>query len=56
MAVELCVIPGDGVGIEVIPAAVRVLQYIIPDVQVHYADAGWDYFQRTGNPLPDETV
>lgn len=53
---EMCVIPGDGVGVEVIPAAVRVLQQAVSGVQVHYADAGWDYFQKTGNPLPDETV
>ncbi|MCC6615050.1 MAG: isocitrate/isopropylmalate dehydrogenase family protein [Anaerolineae bacterium] len=53
---ELCVIPGDGVGIEVIPAAVRVLQQVVPDVQIQYADAGWDYFEKNGTPLPESTI
>ena len=54
--VELCVIPGDGVGPEVVPAAVRVLQAVAPSVQTYTADAGWDYFQKHGTPLPDETI
>ncbi len=52
---KLCVIPGDGVGREVIPAAVEVLQHVMPDLQLIEADAGWDCFQRLGNALPDET-
>lgn len=52
---KLCVIPGDGVGREVIPAAVEVLQHVLPDLQLIEADAGWDCFQRVGNALPDET-
>jgi homoisocitrate dehydrogenase len=53
---ELCVIPGDGVGPEVVPAAVRVLRLLVPDVLVHEAEAGWDCFNRHGTPLPDETL
>jgi homoisocitrate dehydrogenase len=53
---ELCVIEGDGIGHEVIPAAVRVLERIAPDVVIHYAQAGWDCFKDTGSPLPDETL
>ncbi len=52
---KLCVIPGDGVGREVIPAAVEVLQRVLPEVQAIEADAGWACFQRCGNALPDET-
>lgn len=52
---KLCVIPGDGVGREVIPAAVTVLQRLLPDLELVPADAGWDCFQRVGNALPDET-
>ncbi len=51
----LCVIPGDGVGQEVIPCAVAVLQAVLPNLQAVQADAGWDCFQRTGNALPDDT-
>lgn len=53
---KLCVIPGDGVGREVIPCAVQVLQRVLGDIALVSADAGWDCFTRTGNPLPDVTV
>jgi homoisocitrate dehydrogenase len=53
---ELCVIEGDGIGHEVIPAALQVLRQVVPDVIVHPIPGGWDYFQIHGKPLPDETV
>lgn len=53
---ELCVIQGDGVGHEVIPAAIRVLQRVAPEIVVRQAPGGWDYFQQHGTPLPDETL
>jgi homoisocitrate dehydrogenase len=52
----LCVIPGDGVGPEVVSAAVRLLQHITPEVQVHHAEAGWGCFQKHGTSLPDDTT
>jgi homoisocitrate dehydrogenase len=53
---DLCVIEGDGIGHEVIPAAVRVLQTVAPDVVVRKAEAGWDCFNQRGDSLPDETL
>lgn len=53
---ELVVIPGDGIGREVIPAAVRVLRAVIPDLEPVDAEAGWDCFQRRGVSVPDETL
>ncbi len=55
MTYRLCVIPGDGVGREVIPCAVEALQRALPGLTVVEADAGWACFQRIGNALPDET-
>ncbi|NWF70811.1 MAG: isocitrate/isopropylmalate dehydrogenase family protein [Chloroflexi bacterium] len=52
---ELCVIEADGIGREVIPAAVRVLKKVA-QVEIHTAQAGWDYFEQNGTPLPDETI
>ncbi len=52
----ICLIPGDGVGREVIPAAARVLAAVLPDVRFVEADAGWDCFLRRGTALPDETL
>ncbi len=56
MTYRLCVIPGDGVGREVIPYAVEALQHALPGLTTVEAEAGWDCFQRTGNALPDETI
>lgn len=56
MTYRLCVIPGDGIGCEVIPHAVEVLRRALPDLSIVEADAGWACFQQTGNALPDETI
>ena len=53
---NLCVIEGDGIGPEVVPAGVRVLQAVLPEVRVHMAEAGWGTFQRRGTALPPETL
>ena len=53
---ELCVIEGDGIGHEVVPAALKVLQTLFSDLNVHHARAGWDYFQETGKPIDEETI
>jgi homoisocitrate dehydrogenase len=53
---RLCVIPGDGIGREVIPAAVEVLQAVVPDLATETAEAGWDCFLQHGSALPDTTL
>jgi len=53
---RLCVIPGDGIGREVIPAAVEVLQAAIPGLETVEAQAGWGTFQERGVSVPDETL
>ena len=53
---KLCVIKGDGIGHEVVPAALRVLRQVIPELEIVDAEAGWDRFQKTGEALPEETV
>ncbi len=53
---ELCVIEGDGIGHEVIPAAIQVLERVAPGIRVHQAPGGWAYFEQHGTPLPDETL
>lgn len=53
---RLCVIPGDGIGPEVVPVAVRVLERLLPDLQVIEAEAGWDYFKRHGQSVPASTL
>lgn len=53
---KLCVIQGDGIGHEVVPAAVRILQQLIPHIEVVYGRAGWDCFEQTGQALPAATI
>jgi homoisocitrate dehydrogenase len=54
--VDLCVIEGDGIGHEVVPAALRVLQVLLPDLNICWAEAGFDYHQKHGTPLPQESI
>lgn len=53
---KLCVIEGDGVGHDVVPATVQVLRTILPAIDIHTAQAGWDYFQEHGVPISEETI
>lgn len=52
----ICLIPGDGVGQEVIPAAARVLATLCPDFTFVEAEAGWECFQKQGTALPQMTL
>ncbi|MBI9050424.1 MAG: isocitrate/isopropylmalate dehydrogenase family protein [Anaerolineaceae bacterium] len=48
--------PGDGIGKEVIPAALQVLQEVIPDLETVPAEAGWACFEKHGVSVPQETL
>ncbi|MFB6118968.1 isocitrate/isopropylmalate dehydrogenase family protein [Halosegnis sp.] len=53
---EVVVIEGDGIGREVVPAAVRVLKTVGNGLfEFSHAEAGDAVAERTGDPLPDET-
>ena len=56
MTYRICAIPGDGIGLEVVPAAVEALKATGLDIEFTYADAGWDCFQRDGSALSAETI
>ena len=53
---KLCVIEGDGIGKEVIPAAVEVLRAAVPGLETVTAEAGWECFLRRGSSVPEETL
>ena len=53
---RIALIPGDGVGLEVVPAAVRVLAALGIDLEFVWLDAGWETFRREGNALPEATL
>lgn len=52
----ICLIPGDGIGREVIPAARVVLDAVGFAARYVEAEAGWETFERRGTALPDATL
>lgn len=56
MVHRIAVIPGDGIGAEVIPAAVQVLKATGLAFEFVHAEAGWGTFERYGTALPEETI
>jgi 3-isopropylmalate dehydrogenase len=56
MTHRIVVIPGDGIGSEVIPAARRVLEAVGPAFEFVDASAGDHVAAETGDPLPEATV
>jgi homoisocitrate dehydrogenase len=53
---RICIIPGDGIGPEVMGAARRVLTALAPETEFVEAEAGWATFQREKSALPEETI
>jgi 3-isopropylmalate dehydrogenase len=53
---KIAVLPGDGVGVDVIEAAMIVLEKIKFDAEYIRGDIGWKFWCEEGNPLPDRTV
>ncbi len=56
MTWRVAVIPGDGIGQEVIPAAVQVLGATRIPFEFTLAEAGWATFEQQGTALPAETL
>lgn len=54
---RVAVLPGDGIGQEILPEAVKALQAATPGlaVQVTAGEIGWTAVQRTGQALPEAT-
>src|SRR4051795_8703271 len=53
---KLAVIPGDGIGIEVIEQALHVLDAVHPGVDTSQYDLGAARWHRTGEVLPDSVL
>lgn len=53
---RIALIPGDGIGQEVIPEAVRVLNELRSDLDFVDMDLGADRYLRDGTTMPDETM
>ncbi|HIH00847.1 TPA: NAD-dependent isocitrate dehydrogenase, partial [Thermoplasmata archaeon] len=52
----ICVLPGDGIGPEVVACATRVLETVTDRIEFEYADIGREAFEKAGSFLPPETL
>jgi isocitrate dehydrogenase (NAD+) len=48
--------PGDGIGNQVLPEAIRVLDAVGFDAEYVHAEIGWESWIREGNALPTRTI
>jgi len=53
---RIAMLPGDGVGGDVLEAAKRVLDAIGFQAEYQYGDIGWEFWKTEGNPLPQRTI
>ncbi len=56
MTKKIAVLPGDGVGNDVMEAAFIVLEQLKPDVDYEWGDIGWEFWRSEGEPLPQRTI
>jgi 3-isopropylmalate dehydrogenase len=52
----IVIMPGDGIGNQVLPAAIRVLDAVGFEADYVHGDIGWEFWKSEGNALPDRTV
>ncbi len=59
MSKKIAVLPGDGIGIEIVAEAVKLLNYVKStglDIELVEAPVGGAGYDAAGKPLPDETL
>ena len=53
---RICLLPGDGIGPEVIECAEQVLRALSLDLEFTRAEIGYATYKQLGTPLPDSTL
>jgi 3-isopropylmalate dehydrogenase len=53
---KIAVMPGDGIGKEIVAEAVRVLAALDERFELEYADVGGTAYEAHGHPLPEATL
>jgi isocitrate/isopropylmalate dehydrogenase len=53
---RIALMPGDGIGQDVMEAAQIVLDRIALDAEYVVADIGWEFWRTEGEPLPQRTI
>ncbi|MDO4795087.1 MAG: 3-isopropylmalate dehydrogenase [Brachymonas sp.] len=53
---KIAILPGDGIGPEIMAEAVKVLQALRLPLDLQYADVGGAAYEKHGHPLPEATL
>lgn len=53
---KIALLPGDGIGNDVMEAAQLILDKIQLNATYIHGDIGWEFWKSEGNPLPDRTL
>lgn len=53
--IKIAVLPGDGIGQDVIHAALPIFNALQIPVEISFGDIGWEYWKAEGNPVPKRT-
>jgi len=53
---KIALLPGDGVGGDVLEAALKVLHAVGFEAEYTHGDIGWEFWRTEANPLPDRTI
>jgi 3-isopropylmalate dehydrogenase len=54
--VKIAVLPGDGIGVEIVAEAVKVLKELAVPLELEHALVGGAAYEAHGHPLPDATL
>lgn len=55
-SLKIVIMPGDGIGRNVLNEAIRVLEAAAFNAEYIEADIGWEFWKSEGNPLPERTI
>ncbi|MCE2970897.1 MAG: 3-isopropylmalate dehydrogenase [Burkholderiales bacterium] len=53
---KIAVLPGDGIGTEIVAEAVKLLRALGEPFELEFADVGGTAYERHGHPLPEATL
>ena len=54
-AIKIAVLPGEGIGIEVMDAALPIFESLGIPVTLRFGDIGWSFWKQEGTPIPERT-
>jgi 3-isopropylmalate dehydrogenase len=56
MSMKIAVLPGDGIGTEIVAEAVKVLKVLDLPLEMEFAPVGGAAYEASGHPLPESTL